>query len=102
MDQSTAEKIQQNETFQKLVATRSAYNWKMAIIMMTVYFAFILFIAFNPAALGTKISEGSVMSIGIVTGFLVIIFAFVLTGIYVRRANSEFDAMNNEIKEAHK
>ena len=99
MDQSTVDKIQQMEAFQKLTKARSSYNWTMAIIMMVLYFAFILFIAFNPTALATKISSESVISIGILSGFVLIVFSFILTGIYVRRANSEFDALNNEVKE---
>lgn len=99
MDQSTVDKIQQMEAFQKLTKTRSSYNWTMAIIMMVVYFAFILFIAFNPSALATKIATDSVISVGILGGFVLIVFSFILTGIYVSRANSEFDALNNEIKE---
>ncbi len=99
MDQSTVDKIQQMEAFQKLTKTRSSYNWTMAIIMMVLYFAFILFIAFNPTALATKISGESLISIGILSGFVLIVFSFILTGIYVRRANSEFDALNNEVKE---
>lgn len=102
MDQSTVDKIQQMEAFQKLTKTRSSYNWTMAIIMMTIYFAFILLIAFNPAALATKIAADSVISVGILGGFVLIVFSFILTGIYVRRANSEFDALNNQVKEAVK
>lgn len=102
MDQSTVDKIQQMEAFQKLTKARSSYNWTMAIIMMVLYFAFILFIAFNPTALATKIASESVISIGILSGFVLIVFSFILTGIYARRANSEFDALNNEVKELAK
>lgn len=102
MDQSKVEKIQQSDAFKKLVAERSAYNWKMAIIMIAVYFAFIGLIAFNPQALAAKISATSVISIGIVSGFVLIVFSFILTGLYVKRANAEFDALTHEIQEAHK
>jgi uncharacterized membrane protein (DUF485 family) len=67
-----------------------------------VYFAFILTIAFDPAILGTQISAGSVTTIGIPIGMLVILFAFILTGIYTKRANSEFDDLTNKIKDAVK
>lgn len=99
MQPDQAARIQADPQFQELVSKRSGYNWMMAIIMMVIYFAFILFIAFDPTALGAKISASSVISIGIVTGFLIIIAAFILTGIYVRRANSEFDALTAQIKE---
>ena len=35
-------------------------------------------------------------------GVLIILSAFVLTGIYVRRANTEFDQLNQEIVEESK
>jgi uncharacterized membrane protein (DUF485 family) len=39
------------------------------------------------------------MTVGIPVGLFVIGSAFVLTGIYVHRANSEFDSMTHQIKE---
>ena len=36
---------------------------------------------------------------GIPVGLSVIIIAFVLTGIYTKRANGEFDDLTNQIKE---
>jgi uncharacterized membrane protein (DUF485 family) len=41
-----------------------------------------------------------VTTIGIPVGILIIIAAFALTGVYVRRANAEFDALNQQIVEA--
>jgi uncharacterized membrane protein (DUF485 family) len=67
--------------------------------MLVIYFGFVLTIAFDPAFLGTPLSAGSVTTIGIPIGIGVIISAFVLTGIYVRRANGEFDELSNRIKE---
>lgn len=92
-------RIQADPRFQELVSQRSKYNWTMAIIMMAVYFAFVLLIAFNPTLLATKVSAGAVMSIGVLGALGVIVFAFILTGIYVRRANQEFDALTAQIKE---
>ena len=101
MDQSTAEKIKESAAFQLLVSKRSTYNCTMAIIMIVVYFVFISLIAFDPHALAAKISDSSVMSIGIVMGFVIIIFSFALTGLYVRRANNEFDVLTKKIQDAH-
>ena len=39
------------------------------------------------------------MTLGIPVGLFVIVAAFVLTGIYVHRANSEFDALTRQIIE---
>jgi uncharacterized membrane protein (DUF485 family) len=76
---------------------------KMTILMMVVYFGYILLVAFNKQFLATKISAGAVTSIGIPLGVGVLVFTIVITAIYVRRANTEFDAMKDEIiKEASK
>ena len=55
----------------------------------------------QPQLLGAKISADSSVTWGIPMGVGLILSAFVLTGIYVRRANGEFDRLNQEIlKEA--
>jgi uncharacterized membrane protein (DUF485 family) len=59
-------------------------------------------VAFAPGFLGTPIAEGSVTTIGIPVGVLVIVSAFVLTGIYVAKANSTFDTLNQQIIEESK
>jgi len=97
MDQSTIEQIKNNPKFQKLVKERSAFAWKLSIAMLVVYYAFILTIAFSPATLGA--SMGGIMTVGIPVGIAIIIFAFALTGIYVKRANGEFDELTQQIKD---
>lgn len=58
-------------------------------------------IAYGPQLLGAKISSTSSITWGIPIGVGLILSAFVLTAIYVRRANGEFDDLNNAIlKEA--
>ncbi len=69
--------------------------------MVAIYFGFILVVAFAPRLLGTPIGRG-VTTIGIPIGLGVILTAFVLTGLYVRRANSEFDTMTRAIVERAK
>lgn len=66
--------------------------------MLAIYYTFILVIAFSPKTLGTPISDG-VSTIGIPVGVLIILLCFILTGIYTKRANTEFDALTKEIKE---
>lgn len=94
-------KIRSNPKFQELVAKRSAYAWMLSIIMLVIYFGFILIIAFAPQFLGTKIGSG-VSTIGFPIGVAVIVSAIILTGIYVRKANGEFDEMTRQILEESK
>jgi len=53
-------------------------------------------VAFAKPLLATKIGDG-VTSVGIVLGLAVIISAFVLTGIYVQRANGRFDRLASDL-----
>jgi len=102
MTQELVDKIKNNPDYQELVSKRTSFSIKLSIAMLIVYFTFILTIAFNPSALGTPISSDSVTTIGIPIGIAIIIFAFVLTGIYTKRANGEFDDLSNKIKQAIK
>ena len=101
MENNLVEKIYEDPKFQELVSKRSSFGWMLSIAMLVVYFAFILTIAFNPSVLGTPLNEGGVTSIGIPIGIVIIFFAFILTGVYVQRANTEFDEMTQEIKKTH-
>jgi uncharacterized membrane protein (DUF485 family) len=88
-----------NPRYQELKAKRSSYGWWLTLAMMVVYYGFIVLVAFNKAFLSQKLGDG-VMTIGIPIGFGVIVFTVVITAIYVRRANSEFDDLTAEITKA--
>ncbi|MBT5933725.1 DUF485 domain-containing protein [Sulfurimonas sp.] len=98
MNKELVEKIKLNPDYQKLVKTRSSFAIKLSILILVVYFSFILTIAFNPTLLATPLFSDGVTSIGIPIGISVIVLAFILTGIYTRRANHEFDDLTNKIK----
>ena len=90
-------RIQANPRFQALVAKRERFAWTLSAIMLGLYVAFILLIAFEPQLLGTRISADSPVTWGIPMGVGLILSAFVLTGIYVQRANGEFDTLNQAV-----
>ena len=50
-----------------------------------------------PKFLGLKISDDSIITIGIPIGVSIILLAFALTGIYVILANKEFDQIEKKI-----
>ncbi len=66
--------------------------------MVVIYFSFILTVAFAPSLLAAPLANGT-LTIGIPIGIGVILTAFVLTGIYVRRANADFDVQTQKIVE---
>ncbi|MDO9305150.1 MAG: DUF485 domain-containing protein [Sulfuricurvum sp.] len=98
MKQEMVDRIKNDPDFIQLVTVRTKFAWTLTIVMLVIYFGFVLTIAFDPSILGTPLSAGSVTTVGIPVGVAVILSAFLLTGIYVRRANSEFDELTRRIK----
>jgi uncharacterized membrane protein (DUF485 family) len=89
-------RIEQDPNYQELVRRRSSLGWMLSLIILVIYFGFILLVAYAPKFLGTRMGAG-VTTIGIPIGLAVIVLAFVLTGIYVRKANSSYDALIRKI-----
>ncbi|HJV27076.1 MAG TPA: DUF485 domain-containing protein [Aromatoleum sp.] len=96
MQNDLVTKIVANPKYQQLVSTRSSYGWILTVIMLIVYYGYIAIIAFDKGMLAKRLGEG-VMTVGIPVGLGVILFTILITGLYVRRANSEFDALTQEI-----
>lgn len=92
-------RIRAHPAYQELVRKRTSFGVILSIIMLVIYFGFVLLVAFNKQLLATPIAAGAVTTVGIPLGLFVIVSAFILTGIYVRRANSEFDALTRRITE---
>ena len=102
MRDELGDRIRANPKYQELVSKRNSYSWVMTILMLLVYYGYIVLVAFNKEFLAQKTGAG-VTSYGIPIGVGVIVFTIVITGIYIRRANTEFDALKEQvIKEATK
>ena len=93
----TAHEMLQDPEFKKLARRKNAMSITMTIIMMIVYFGFIFLMAFAPAALSGRVAGGA--TLGIPLGIGIIVFAWLLTGVYVRWANTEYDDMVARVKE---
>jgi uncharacterized membrane protein (DUF485 family) len=72
----------------------AAARWKVAIAltgaMIVLYFGFVMLIAFDKPLLGRLLAPG--LSLGIVLGAGVIVCSWLLTWVYVRWANTRYDA----------
>jgi uncharacterized membrane protein (DUF485 family) len=99
MDDALARRIESHPSYQKLKARRTSFGWWLAGAMMVVYYGFILLVAFDKPLLATRIGSG-VMTLGMPIGLGVILFTVLITAIYVRRANSEFDTLAAEVNQA--
>lgn len=84
--------------YQALVKRRSRFTWMLTAIMLVVFFGYILLIAFNKELLARPIAGGTT-SVGIPIGIGVILIGIALTGVYVHRANTDFDPAVRAIRE---
>ena len=85
-------RIANDDRYHALVARRTRFGWALTGLMLIAYFGYVLLIAFDKEFMGRPIGEG-VTSIGIPLGFGIILLGILLTGIYVWRANTEFDRL---------
>ena len=97
MNDEIAARVEANPKYHRLLHVRRSFSIVMTVLVMLVYYGYILLIAFDRELLASKIGEGMTTSLGIPMGVGVILITIVLTNIYVRRANREFDALNKEI-----
>ena len=97
MNDQICQRIENSENLKELVATRQRFAAILSLIMLVIYVGFILLIAFAPGWLGTPLHAGTSVTRGIPIGIGVIVISFLLTGVYVWRANGEFDRLTKSI-----
>lgn len=96
MTDPLVQKIQSHPKYLELRRKRNALGTMLTIAMLVVYYGFISLIAFDKSYLSQPMGTG-VTTIGVPIGMAVIVFTIVITAIYVRRANREFDALNQSL-----
>ena len=96
MSDPVVDKIQKNPKYLELKTKRNTIGWALTLLMLVVYYGYIALIAFNKPFLAQPIGAG-VTTLGIPIGMGVIVFTVLITAIYVRCANNEFDALTSEI-----
>ena len=102
MSDPMVQKIQTHPKYLELRTKRNRLGIFLTALMLIVYYGYIALIAFDKKFLAQPIGAG-VTSLGIPIGMGVIVFTIVITAIYVRRANGEFDTLTKEIlKDASK
>jgi uncharacterized membrane protein (DUF485 family) len=97
MDPTLAERIARHPDYIALKSRRARLGWLLTLAMLAVYYGFILLVAFQKPFLAQRLGEG-VTTMGMPVGLAVILFTIAITGIYVRRANREFDALTDKLR----
>jgi len=93
------ERIASHPAYQRLRRSRNRLGWVLTVLMLLAYYGYIGLIAFDKAFLATPLSTGSMTTIGIPIAIGLMVFTIAITGIYVRRANKEFDQLTHQIVE---
>ena len=102
MSDPVVQKIQSHPKYLELRTKRNRLGIFLTVLMQVAHYGYIELIAFDKKFLAQPIGSG-VTTLGIPIGLGVILFTIVITGIYVRRANGEFDALTKQIlKDASK
>ncbi|QIL45419.1 DUF485 domain-containing protein [Acidovorax sp. HDW3] len=91
------ENIKRDPRYAQLVRERGRFAATLALLVIAVFFAFVLLVAFVPGVIALRLVEGSNLTLGVALGFSQFVFFCLLTWVYVRRANSDFDARNAQI-----
>ena len=89
-------RIEANPKYHELKRKRSGFGWLLTVLMLLVYYGYIGLIAFDKELLAQPLGAG-VTTLGIPIGLGVIVFTVLITGLYVRRANGEYDRLTAEI-----
>ncbi|MHC1789626.1 DUF485 domain-containing protein [Solidesulfovibrio sp.] len=84
--------------FSALVRKRWTVSLILTALMLTIYYGFIIILAFRPEVFATRVGER--LTLGIPVGLGVIIASWLLTGVYVRWANDTYDSAVQTIKHA--
>ena len=88
--------ILQSPAFRKLVKNRWNISLTFTFLMLFVYIGFLLVVAYQKDTL--KMPVGDSLNLAIIVGIGIIIFSWLITGVYVYWANNYYDAAVKEIK----
>lgn len=97
MNPKTLHGIRRNPLFDTPVKHRRGHIAWLTAFTLIPYCSFILLAGFAPGVPAVRLSAHSIVNIGWPIGVALILGSCCLTGLYVRRANGEFDALTAQI-----
>lgn len=97
MSKKTAQGIMEDPDFRSLAGQKNTISVVLTILELVLYFGFIGLIAYSKPFLSSKLSGAITVGIPIAVGTIVL--SWVLTGIYVRWANTKYDLLVKKVKE---
>lgn len=96
MNGLSPEEVLRDPDFQQLARSKNRVSLILTLITLATFYGFIVLLGWHSDWLGQSFS-GSINR-GIPLGIGVIVLSWILTGVYVRWANSQYDAMVERVK----
>ncbi len=96
MSKTKTHEVLQSPAFKKLVTNRWSISLTFTFLMLFVYIGFLMVVAYQKETL--KMPVGDSLNLAIIVGLGIIIFSWLITGVYVYWANNYYDAAVKEIK----
>lgn len=90
------QKVLNSDRFKNLIKKRWTFSFILLVLLFVVYYGYILLVALGKDFVSQKV--GVYTNVGIILTVVVIIFAWLLTFIYVMWANKVYDREVEEIK----
>jgi len=97
MKSTAGQHIWLTPAFERLVSRRRRFVARLTLGTLIPYYAFVLVAGFAPRLLAAPMFGSNVITAGWTVGVALIVGTWLLTGLYIHRANGEFDALTNEI-----
>ena len=86
------QEIIRDPRFLKLASARARLRWSLSIVTLIMFFGFIALISTAKSALGVAVA-GISIPLGLLLAISMCVVVVMLTGFYVYRSNSRFDAL---------
>ncbi len=93
----TIERIRRQPKYVQLVRERARWTWVLLAIILTAYACLMVCVAVRPDWLRIPLGDGNAVTIGWPLAAGTIVLTWLLMGLYVKRANSRFEALKEAI-----
>ena len=90
-------RIRASARFQQLVTRRNRFTLILFLLILTTFYGYIALVSFWPELIARRLVQGSYMTFGVAAGGFLFLFFCVLSGLYVYRANGEFDRLTQAL-----
>jgi len=91
------QKIRENPQYRSLVLSRSRLAYTLSAVVLGLYSLFIVSVLWQPKLLTHVPLDSSSLTIGIWSALILIVGSWLLTGLYVLRANNKFDKLTEAL-----